>query len=108
MSIPLVNLQRQHQALRNEIRDAIDRVIDGGDFILGREVTAFEEEFAAYCEAKHCIGVGNGLDALTLAIKGLGIGPGDEVITVANTFVATALAVQHAGAMPGVLVFSFG
>ncbi|MFH1110052.1 MAG: DegT/DnrJ/EryC1/StrS family aminotransferase [Planctomycetota bacterium] len=100
MSIPLVNLQRQHQALRNEIRDAIDRVIDRGDFILGREVTAFEEEFAAYCEAEHCIGVGNGLDALTLAIKGLGIGPGDEVITVANTFVATALAIQHTGATP--------
>jgi dTDP-4-amino-4,6-dideoxygalactose transaminase len=98
--IPLVNLQRQHDALRDEIRAAIDRVIERADFILGHEVTAFEQEFAAYCEAKHCIGVGNGLDALTLAIKGLGIGPGDEVITVANTFVATALAIQHTGATP--------
>ncbi len=100
IKIPLVNLKRQHQALRNEIRCAIDRVIDRGDFVLGHEVTAFEEEFAAYCEARHCIGVGNGLDALTLAIKGMGIGPGDEVITVANTFVATALAIQHTGATP--------
>ncbi len=100
MRIPLVNLQRQHDALGDEIRGAIDRIIEHGDFILGNEVTAFEREFAAYCEAKHCIGVGNGLDALTLAIKGLGIGPGDEVITVANTFVATALAIQHTGAMP--------
>jgi len=100
MKVPLVNLQRQHQTLRNEIRDAIDGVIERGDFVLGCEVTAFEEEFAAYCEAKHCIGVGSGLDALTLALKGLGIGPGDEVITVANTFVATALAIQHSGATP--------
>ncbi len=100
MRIPLVNLERQHAALHDEIRPAIDRVIDRSDFILGHEVTAFEEEFAAYCEVKHCIGVGNGGDALTLAIKGLGIGPGDEVITVANTFIATALSIHHTGATP--------
>jgi dTDP-4-amino-4,6-dideoxygalactose transaminase len=103
MTIPLVNLKRQHEALRGEIREAIDRVIDRGDFILGREVAAFEEEFAAYCGAKHCVGVGCGLDALTLALKELDIGPGDEVITVANTFIATALAVQHLGATPVVV-----
>ncbi len=100
MTIPLVNLKRQHDDLADEIRDAIDRVIERGDYILGVEVSAFEAEFAAYCEAKHCIGVGCGLDALTLTLKELDIGPGDEVITVANTFIATALAVQHVGATP--------
>ncbi len=103
MRVPLVNLQRQHEALREEIRAALDRVLDRGDFVLGREVTAFEQEFAVYCEARHCIGVGNGLDALTIALKGIGIGPGDEVITVANTFVATALAIHHAGGTPVLL-----
>lgn len=100
MRIPLVNLQRQHEALRGEIRAAIDRVVETGDFILGREVTAFEHEFAAFCGARHCIGVGNGLDALTIALQAVGVGRGDEVITVANTFVATALAIHHAGATP--------
>lgn len=103
MRIPLVNVKRQTQALRTEIQTAIDGVLDHGDFILGREVTAFEEEFAQYCGAKHCIGVGCGLDALTLILKELDIGPGDEVITVANTFIATALAVQHVGATPVVV-----
>ncbi|MGB2986101.1 MAG: DegT/DnrJ/EryC1/StrS family aminotransferase [Phycisphaerae bacterium] len=100
MSISLVNLQRQHEELHDEIRDAIDGVLDRNDFILGSEVEAFEEEFATYCKTKHCVGVGSGLDALTLAMKGLGIGPGDEVITAANTFVATALAIRHTGATP--------
>lgn len=100
MTISLVNLERQHDELRDELRDAIDGVIERGDFILGSEVETFEEEFAAYCEAKHCVTVGSGLDALTLAMKGLGIGPGDEVITAGNTFVATALAIKQAGAIP--------
>ena len=100
MPIPLVNLQQQHDELYDEVRDAIDRVIDRNDFILGSEVKTFEEEFAAYCEAKHCIGVGSGLDALTLAMRGLGIGRGDEVVTAANTFVATALAIKQTGATP--------
>jgi len=100
MTIPLVNLQRQHEELHDEIRDAIEGVLTRGDFILGSEVGAFEEEFAAYCEAKHCIGVGCGLDALTLILKGLGIGPGHEVITAANTFIATALAIKQVGATP--------
>jgi len=93
-------LKRQHDAIRDELDAAIRGVIDRGDFILGHEVAAFENEFAAYCGVKHCVGVGSGLDALVLAIKGLGIGAGDEVITVANTFVATALAVLHVGATP--------
>ncbi len=100
MIIPLVNLQRQHEELGDELRDAIDRVIERGDFILGSEVESFEEEFAAYCEVKHCVAVASGLDALTLTMKGLGIGPGDEVITAGNTFVATALAIKQAGAIP--------
>src|SRR6185503_10884529 len=100
MSIPLVNLKRQHDFLRDKIRSAIDSVIERGDFILGRETEAFEEEFATYCGARHCVGVGNGLDALTLALKAVGVGPGDEVITVANTFIATANAIQHTGATP--------
>lgn len=100
MSIPLVNLSLQHEELYDEIQAAIGRVIDKGDFILGGEVEAFEQEFAAYCEVKHCIGVGSGMDALTLAMKGLGIGAGDEVITAANTFIATALAIKQTGATP--------
>ena len=100
MRIPLVNLAAMHTELQREIATAIDAVLTRGDYILGRDVFAFEEEFAAYLGAKHCIGVGNGLDALTLALKGLGVGHGDEVITQANTYVATALAVHHAGATP--------
>lgn len=100
MTIPLVNLQRQHEELHDEIRDAVEGVLSRGDFILGSEVQAFEQEFAAFCEAKHCIGVGCGLDALTLILKGLGIAPGDEVITAANTFIATALAIRQVGAVP--------
>ena len=100
MTIPLVNLQRQHEEMYSEIRAAIEGVIERGDFILGSEVQAFEDSFATFCQVRHCIGVGSGLDALTLALKGLDIGPGDEVITTANTFAATALAVVHAGATP--------
>lgn len=100
MIIPLVNLRRQHEELCDPIRDAIDSVIERGDFILGSEVEDFEREFAAYCETKHCIGVASGLDALTLAMKGLGIGHGDQVITAGNTFVATVLAIKQTGAVP--------
>ncbi|UCE60883.1 MAG: DegT/DnrJ/EryC1/StrS family aminotransferase [Phycisphaerales bacterium] len=99
-NIPLVNLKALHEELREEIDGAIGAVVTRGDFILGSEVQAFEKAFADYCGVKHCIGVGSGLDALTLAMKGFGIGPGDEVITAGNTFIATALAVHHVGAMP--------
>lgn len=98
--IPLVNLKRLHESIGEEIRSAVETAMSRGDYILGSEVEAFEREFAAYCGSKHCIGVGNGLDALTLAIKGLGIGRGDEVITTGNTFIATALAIHQAGATP--------
>ncbi len=99
-SIPLVNLKAKHDDLRSEIDEAIGTVIDGNGFCLGPAVESFEQAFAAYCGVKHCIGVGSGLDALTLMLKGLGIGRGDEVITQGNTFVATALAIHHAGATP--------
>ena len=100
MPIPLVNLQRQHEELHDEIRDAIDAVIDRSDFVLGPEVEAFEEAFAAYCETPYCVGTGSGLDALTLALRGFGISAGDEVITVANASVAPALAIRQTGATP--------
>ena len=99
-AIPLVNLQAQHEDLYDEINAAVSAVIRSSELILGSELSAFEEEFAAYCGVRHCVGVGSGLDALMLAMKGLGIGPGDEVITAGNTFVATALAIGHAGATP--------
>ena len=98
--VHFVDLQRQREELGTGIDDAIQSVLTSNAFVLGREVSAFEEEFAEYCGAKHCIGVGCGLDALTLALRASDIGPGDEVILPANTFIATALAVTQAGATP--------
>ncbi|MFQ5414555.1 MAG: DegT/DnrJ/EryC1/StrS family aminotransferase [Phycisphaerae bacterium] len=98
--IRFVDLHRQHVELQQDIAAAVARVIAGDAFILGAEVAAFEEAFAAYCGAAHCVGVGSGLDALTLALRGLGIGQNDEVIIPANTFIATALSVLHTGATP--------
>src|SRR4051812_34060042 len=74
--------------------------MQSGRYILGPEVEAFEAEFADYCGVRHCIGVGNGLDALTLVLRALGIGPGDEVIVPGNTYIASWLAVSHVGATP--------
>lgn len=98
--IPLVNLKRLHEELQNEIQNALTQALSRGDYVMGSELRAFEEEFAGYCEARHCIGVGSGLDALTLAFKAIGLGPDDEAILPANTFIATALAVHQAGATP--------
>jgi dTDP-4-amino-4,6-dideoxygalactose transaminase len=89
-----------HKEIAGELKEAAARVIDSGWYVLGREVERFEEAFAAYCGTKHCIGVGNGLDALHLILRGYDIGPGDEVIVPAHTFIATWLAVSHAGATP--------
>ena len=97
-NIPLVNLQRQYQQLAPAIDEAIKRVCVRGDFILGRAVDEFEAAFATYVGARHCIGVASGTDALHLILRAHGIGPGDEVIVPANTFIATAMAVWHAGA----------
>jgi dTDP-4-amino-4,6-dideoxygalactose transaminase len=98
--IPFLDLKSPHTDLKNELDDAVQRVMRSGQFVLGGEVEAFEEEFAAYCEAKYCVGVGNGLDALHLILIALGIGQGDEVIVPANTYIATWLAVSHSGATP--------
>lgn len=98
--IPFVNLHAMYEDLQDEINAVIHNVVERSGFVLGAEVQAFEEEFAAFCEVKHCIGVGCGLDALVLSMRALGIGAGDEVITAANTFVATALAIHQTGATP--------
>src|SRR3954447_891851 len=98
--VPFVTLDRQHAALRDELTAAFERVVGTSGFILGAEVDAFESEFGAYCDAPHTIGVASGTAALILALKAAGIGPGDEVIVPAHTFIASALAVTHAGAEP--------
>lgn len=100
MRVPFLDLKAPYQELKNEMDEACCRVMESGQFILGNEVEAFEAEFAAACEAKHCIGVANGLDALHLILRALKIGEGDEVIVPANTYIATWLAVSYAGAKP--------
>lgn len=99
-AIPFLDLAALHALLAAEMEAAYRRVAAASHFILGPELESFESEFAAYCGSRHCIGTGNGLDALTLALIGAGIGPGDEVIVPAQTFIATWLAVSHAGATP--------
>jgi dTDP-4-amino-4,6-dideoxygalactose transaminase len=98
--VPFLDLRAAYLELKAEIDDAIARVCDSGRYILGPEVEAFEAEFAAYCEAKFAVGVANGLDALHLALRCLGVAPGDEVIVPSNTFIATWLAVSQCGATP--------
>ncbi len=100
MKVPFLDLKAPHAELREELDIASRRVMESGWFILGEEVRMFEEEFAAYCGAKHCVGVANGLDALHLILRAMKIGAGDEVIVPANTYVATWLAVSYAGAIP--------
>jgi len=98
MKIPLVDLKAQYESIKDEIDAAIQEVIAASSFIGGPHVRAFEEAFATFCEVKHCIGVGNGTDALFIALKSLGIGGGDEVITAANSFIATSEAITATGA----------
>ena len=100
MRVPFLDLRAAHAELREEIDDAVLRVTNGGWYLLGEELTAFESEFAAFTGARHCIGVGNGLDALHLSLRALGVGPGDEVIVPSHTFIATWLAVSQVGATP--------
>jgi dTDP-4-amino-4,6-dideoxygalactose transaminase len=90
----------QHRQLEAELGPAIGAVLSKCNFILGEEVATFEREFAAFVGAKHCIGVGSGIDALQLTLRALKIGPDDEVITVANTFIATVEAITYVGATP--------
>lgn len=98
--IPLVDLQAQYHSIRDEIDGAVRRVIENAQFIMGPDVAAFEQEFAAWCGAPHCVGVGSGTAALELTLRALGVGPGDEVVTVAHTFIATAEAISATGATP--------
>jgi dTDP-4-amino-4,6-dideoxygalactose transaminase len=97
-SIPLVDLGIQHRQVADEIRSGFERVMDNAAFILGPEVQTFEREYAEFCGVEHCIGVGNGTDAIELALRAVGVGPRDEVIAPANTFVATAEAIVRTGA----------
>ena len=98
--VPFQDLPLQIRTLRAELDPAIDAVLRHGQFILGPEVAAFEQAWAQFCTTKHAIGVGSGTDALQLILRALGIGPGHEVITVANSFIATAEAVSYTGATP--------
>lgn len=98
MNVPFLDLRESYLELKDELDAAVARVADSGRYILGPEVEAFERDFSVYCSAEHCIGVGNGLDALQLALRALGVGPGDEVIVSTNTFIATWLAVSYVGA----------
>jgi dTDP-4-amino-4,6-dideoxygalactose transaminase len=100
MHVPFLNLKLQHEPLREEIAAAIEKVIDASAFAGGPFVAEFEADFARYCETEYAIGVGNGTDALWFSLLALGIGPGDEVITVPSTFMATAEAISFCGARP--------
>jgi len=98
--VAFVDLAAQYRAIEPEVNEAIAKVLRETDFILGHAVEAFEREFAAFCEAKHAVGVDSGTSALELALRAFHIGPGNEVVTVANSFIATALAISHVGATP--------
>ena len=100
ISVPFLDLKSQHRSLREDLWRVWDEVLDSAGFIGGSPVEQFEKAFAAFCETKHAVGVANGTDALLLALRALGIGRGDEVIVPANSFVATAAGVVHAGATP--------
>ena len=98
--IPLVDLRAQYATIRDEVRPAIDEVLESMQLTIGPNVRAFDEEWAAYCGTKHAIGVGSGTDALQLAIRAIGVSSGDEVITVSHTFFATVEAILYANARP--------
>lgn len=100
MRVPFLDLRSPYVELRAALDKAYERVMASGWYVNGLEVTSFEKEFALYCGSGHCVGVGNGLDALNLILRGLDIGAGDEVIVPAHTFIATWLAVSHVGAVP--------
>jgi len=100
MNIPFLDLKSINLRHSNEFSMALERVLDSGWLVLGQEVKSFESEFLLYCESRHCIGVSNGLEALSLILRAMGIREGDEVIVPANTYIATWLAVTHVGAVP--------
>src|SRR3954447_9617861 len=98
--VPFVDLARMHDPIAGDLRAAFERVLGASSFTLGEEVEGFERGFAAYCGTRYCVGVASGTAALTIALVAAGIGPGDEVIVPAHTFIASALGVVHAGAKP--------
>ena len=98
--VPLVDLRAQHAAIAAEVQAALDAVLANTDFILGADVDAFEQEYARYCEAEHCVGLDSGMSALELGLRAMGIGPGDEVITPAGSFIASSSAISFTGATP--------
>ena len=100
MEVPFLDLKSPYIELKKDLDDAYQRVMTSGWYILGKEVETFESEFSTYCETNHCIGLGNGLDALHLILQAMNIGTGDEVIVPANTYIATWLAVSYSGATP--------
>jgi dTDP-4-amino-4,6-dideoxygalactose transaminase len=99
-AVPFLDLAAANAELRTQLDAAYERVMQSGWFILGKEVTTFEQEFARYCGATSCVGIGNGLDAIHLTLRAMNIGPGDEVLVPSNTFIATWLAVTQSGATP--------
>ncbi len=100
MRVPFLDLNEQFTSIRSEVDAAVKCVLDSKRFVLGEDVDAFEREFATFCGVSECIGVDNGLSALELPLRAAGIGPGDEVITAANTFIATAISISITGAKP--------
>lgn len=100
MNIPFLDLAPMHSAIKTEMQAAFEAVYDGYWYIMGERLTRFEEEYAAFSHTKYAVGISNGLDALILSLKALGIGPGDEVIVPSNTYIASVLAVSHTGATP--------
>lgn len=100
MNVPFMDLKTQYRTIASEINTRIANVVENADFILGEDLTLFEEEFARYCNTQFAVGLDNGTSALELALRAYGIGPGDEVITVANTFIATVSAIAFTGALP--------
>lgn len=100
MKVGSVDFQKEYRTLQKELDAAYKRVMESGNYILGPEVSNFEKEFANYCQVRACVGVGNGLDAIHLSLRALGIGAGDEVIVPSNTYIATWIAVSLTGAIP--------
>jgi dTDP-4-amino-4,6-dideoxygalactose transaminase len=100
MKVPFLDLKAQYESIKDEVAVAIQQVLDKTAFAGGPSVAQFEKEFAAFCKTRYCIGVGSGTEALWLALLGLGVGQGDEVITVPDTFIATAEAISYTGAKP--------
>lgn len=100
IQIPVEDVTRQYPRIKDEVEAAIAEILPTGKYVLGPNLNAFEQEFAAYCQTKYCLGISNGTEALHLALAACGVGPGDEVITVPNTYIATVFAISYVGATP--------